>query len=356
MGFIPKFLWGRLNPKYTGPSRAAGTTATVLGDAMQIAQDFDTVVSAMEDAQYQGDEHEANRLRAQAARIYATHRYFSHLVESIPDRRRDQARWEQAYQNLRRASGLEGRSEAEIMPDPRDYSGATITDEDYRQVADAVRTRPDAGTPETRAAYAEATGRARAAAESDTTPDEPPVQTTQRGRDTTFSDGTPLPPEPEDEGTPPDTDTPPQPQTPPDTPSGGGNTPPETPPLPEPPPDDEDLPPDESDVYDPGETPKPKTKRKRVSAGPGRPMKEAGPLTALEQVTGLDKYGSTRVTWRPRFGPFIMNMGRNGPVSLSLAMGPMRYRVWSRRHKRGLSSIDLPGGMSFRGRQISRDK
>lgn len=330
MGFIPKFFWGRRNPNYTGPSRAAGITGTVTGDAMQIARDFAHVVQAAEDAEYAGDTAAAEELRLQAARIYATHRYFSHLVESIPDRRRDLDRWEQSYADLRKASGLDRRAQGPVTPDAGDYAGARISDQDRQEVADAIRGRSDGGTDATRAAYAEATGRAETPPASDGS---------ERGREdsgrTTFSDEPPA-------------DEPPPP--------GDADAPP---------PDDEDLPPDFEDIrpendeatpHEPRPTRRTRSKGKRVSAGPGRPMKERGPLTALEQATGLDKYGSTRVTWRPRYGPFIMNMGRNGPVSLSLAMGPMRYRLWSRRHKRGLSSIDLPGGMSFRGRQVSRDK
>lgn len=313
---------------------------------MRIAQDFAHVVGAAEKAEYEGDEKAAEALRIQAAKIFSTHRYHSNMVNSIPDRQDELDRWEEAYQNMRSMSGLDRRHSGPVSPPPEAYSAARISPEDIQEVKAAMRTHPDSGTPEGRRAYAEATGR--------------PVPAGD-----TFSDGTPLPEEPPSEDA-----APPPPE------AGQGGIHPEGHeeiPMPEEPIEPEgDLPPDIADIETSedektlndlvdrmGGGSKRKSqggaKRKRTSAGPGRPSKQSGVLTSVEQATGLDKYGSTRVTWRPRLGPLIMNMGRNGPSSLSLAMGPMRYRLWSRTHKQGFSSLDLPGGMSFRGRQISRD-
>lgn len=56
-----------------------------------------------------------------------------------------------------------------------------------------------------------------------------------------------------------------------------------------------------------------------------------------------------RSTFRPTFGPFQINTGRDmKPTSVTLKIGPLRYRVWSKRSQNGISSIDLPGPISYR--------
>lgn len=88
--------------------------------------------------------------------------------------------------------------------------------------------------------------------------------------------------------------------------------------------------------------------------GSGRPMPGGGGgglFNTVEDFTGLGNHGSFRVTWRPRIGPFVMNMGRKGPMSVSADMGPLRYMVWQRNRGFGawFSSFDLPSFLSFRG-------
>lgn len=72
----------------------------------------------------------------------------------------------------------------------------------------------------------------------------------------------------------------------------------------------------------------------------------------VENVSGLGNHGSFRVTWRPRIGPLVMNMGRKGPSSVSADLGPLRYMVWQRNRGIGawFSSFDLPSILSFRGK------
>lgn len=88
--------------------------------------------------------------------------------------------------------------------------------------------------------------------------------------------------------------------------------------------------------------------------GSGRePMfrQSGGVFSAIENLTGLNNHGGFRVTWRPRLGPFVMNMGRKGPSSVSAAVGPLRYMVWQKNRGIGawFSSYDLPSFLSFRG-------
>lgn len=91
--------------------------------------------------------------------------------------------------------------------------------------------------------------------------------------------------------------------------------------------------------------------------GSGRKMNgmrgNGGGLFGLvENVSGLGNHGSFRVTWRPRIGPLVMNMGRKGPSSVSADLGPLRYMVWQRNRGIGawFSSFDLPSILSFRGK------
>jgi hypothetical protein len=55
-----------------------------------------------------------------------------------------------------------------------------------------------------------------------------------------------------------------------------------------------------------------------------------------------------RYTRRPRYGPFHVNISEHGVQSVTLKVGRISWRVWSRRHRGGLSSIDLPGPFSYR--------
>jgi Protein of unknown function (DUF4236) len=61
-----------------------------------------------------------------------------------------------------------------------------------------------------------------------------------------------------------------------------------------------------------------------------------------------------RYTRRPRYGPFHVNMSENGVQSVTLKMGRVSWRVWSKRRRSGLSSVDLPGPFSYRREGSSR--
>lgn len=58
---------------------------------------------------------------------------------------------------------------------------------------------------------------------------------------------------------------------------------------------------------------------------------------------------SFRSTFRPTLGPFALNTGSDmRPSSLTVKVGPVRLRLWSRSARRGVSSVDLPGPVSYR--------
>lgn len=70
-------------------------------------------------------------------------------------------------------------------------------------------------------------------------------------------------------------------------------------------------------------------------------------LTALVASTG--KVPGLRSTYRPRVGPFQINTSaHSGVSSVSVGAGPLRYKVWDRKGATGLSSVDLPGPISWR--------
>jgi len=70
--------------------------------------------------------------------------------------------------------------------------------------------------------------------------------------------------------------------------------------------------------------------------------------TSLLGVRGM------RSTYRPRIGPFTLNTStQTGLSSVSVGTGPLRFKVWDRKGNTGLSSIDLPGPISYRPTQQS---
>lgn len=61
---------------------------------------------------------------------------------------------------------------------------------------------------------------------------------------------------------------------------------------------------------------------------------------------------SFRITTRKRLGPVVLNFGTKGVSSVALALGPVRYRVWSRTGSpQGVTSVNLPGPVSYRPSQ-----
>lgn len=70
---------------------------------------------------------------------------------------------------------------------------------------------------------------------------------------------------------------------------------------------------------------------------------------ALAGVRGV------RSTYRPRIGPLTLNTSaRTGLSSVSVGVGPVRAKLWDRRGHTGVSSVDLPGPISWRPSQKKR--
>lgn len=64
-----------------------------------------------------------------------------------------------------------------------------------------------------------------------------------------------------------------------------------------------------------------------------------------------------RNTGRTNIGPLTVNYSATGrPSSVSLGMGPVRFRVWSRQQTPGVSSIDLPGPWSYRPNSTTKNR
>lgn len=64
---------------------------------------------------------------------------------------------------------------------------------------------------------------------------------------------------------------------------------------------------------------------------------------------GLLGIRGVRSTYRPTVGPFTFNTSaQTGLSSVSVGAGPARFRVWDRSGNTGLSSVDLPGPISYR--------
>lgn len=62
-----------------------------------------------------------------------------------------------------------------------------------------------------------------------------------------------------------------------------------------------------------------------------------------------------RSTFRPRIGPFALNFDKRFQLaSVTMRMFGVTYRIWSATKKRGVSSVDLPGPISYRPRTQRR--
>lgn len=69
-----------------------------------------------------------------------------------------------------------------------------------------------------------------------------------------------------------------------------------------------------------------------------------------------ERNGSFRVTKRSNVGPFVVHYSMKGVSSIGFKMGLLTYRLWSRdpNAKRGMTSVDLPGPISYRPNNRSR--
>lgn len=72
--------------------------------------------------------------------------------------------------------------------------------------------------------------------------------------------------------------------------------------------------------------------------------------------TGLDTYGSMRITKRQRVGPLQLNFSMRGLSSVTFVAGPLRYRLWSQDFEPGVSSVNLPSMLSFRPRAVRKQR
>lgn len=63
--------------------------------------------------------------------------------------------------------------------------------------------------------------------------------------------------------------------------------------------------------------------------------------------------GTFRSTFRPQFGPVQVNTGMHGVTSVNLRLLGVTFRLWSRDGKQGVSSVDLPGPISYQPKMTS---
>lgn len=56
-----------------------------------------------------------------------------------------------------------------------------------------------------------------------------------------------------------------------------------------------------------------------------------------------------RSTYRPKLGPIAFNTStKHGLTSVTIRLFGATYRLWGRDKKRGVTSVDLPGPLSYR--------
>lgn len=102
-----------------------------------------------------------------------------------------------------------------------------------------------------------------------------------------------------------------------------------------------------------------KKKQKKPGNGEPRDYKKDSVLRDMEKRTGISNFGHTRMTRPIRIGRFVIYMGKDSfqkrfpwvvPSSVALNVGGgLTARLWSQNYEPAMiSSMDLPGGLSFR--------
>lgn len=62
-----------------------------------------------------------------------------------------------------------------------------------------------------------------------------------------------------------------------------------------------------------------------------------------------------RNTYKHKLGPFTVNFNKKfGPTSFTFRGAGVTYRIWSRKDKSGVASLDLPGPWSWRPKRKSK--
>lgn len=326
-GFQPKKLWGRDNPFYKGASRADDARKMTVRDLETIASDFADVTDAAAHAILVKDEESYNELRTRAIQIYSAYQEYEHLVGSVDTRKRKFAEWNQSYLEFRHSCGLDqDRSGRPALVNIYSYK-RDADSQYYRDVVAVIhQTARDMSNKE--ANYTRIYNQVAAGVASSTSSENQDSQYAGNDEATTVIPTVHT----ESSGS-----------------GGGKGAGPNSPSVGSPEPEPESS---HSDRWESGissDEDRPRPPRKKMKKNIFEKM-----FSGVESKTGLSNHGQFRVTSRPRIGPFVLNLGRGGLTSVSLKAGPMRYMIWSRKYRPGFSSMDLPSGLSFRGKRQNK--
>lgn len=337
----PKMLWGRPNKNWKGPERAQEEMigqfmAMAEADYIQMTSDFDKSMDMSSQYAINGDGQKSQEYAELSARIYNALQERTQMMCELSDNGLT-SQWVERYADFREKNGLPAsrknpsiitqEDEDEILSGIYDEQG--FSDRDLHEVVTDIRkdmfdklNNPHRVSQKNTDDYHDLTSGKKRLSDI--------VQDKHGSYDTDSGDNTP-------------TEVFNKTQT--DN-GGGGQQPPRN------------RPKNSSnaggDNRKNGSTQSNQSRKQPKDDGKPKSRKKPGLMTTIEEKTGLDKNGAFRVTWRPAYKGFVFNIGRHGLHSISYRIGNSRsltgmtYRIWSRDRGTGISSINLPGGASYR--------
>lgn len=320
--YHPKYVWGKLNKNWTGPERAHQQSigqfmAIVEADYIEMASDFDKSLEQTSDYLQQGDRRHSQRSIQKSAAIFSALQERTQMISELADNGLTEE-WVDKYSQFRERNGLpasqKNPSVAYHEGDDRSLAGIyddqKYTSKDVYEVNKALKdtiferlTNPSGATQQEMDDYHDVVNKKKTL--KDVVKEKPRPQSN---------------PDPDDNPT--EVITPPRSAEKKQT----GNQ----------------------------KNTSSSSQQKKDDKPSSKSRKKPGLITSIEQKTGLDKNGAFRITYRPVFKGFVFNIGRNGLQSISYRLGNSRslsgmtFRVWSRDRGSGFSSINLPGGISYR--------
>ena len=376
------FIFGRKNRRFKGVQKAQiGSMATE--DLFNVSMDFTEAIERAGVASESGDTEEYEQLVLRAARIYSGYKHLDHLTDDIPTRKDKYKRWSQEYSRFRHESGLSDYGRVTLDIENYGY----VRPEDFENYIQQVREEVEIFKNEQREYFNTVQRRRNAyqqAVEGNSSPGEnaePNTNDAKRPKPEQESDSQPesehnsQPEQQSDSRSHYESGSQPEQQSQPDSSSEQkektrSHSRSEFRPEPN---NNTDSQPEEKQDYQPDQKEKSqekpyrsknssqaRKKKRRNEMKSGTYKREPNALESVflntEKGLKVNNIGSFRVTSRPRVGPFTFNLGRSGLTSVSLGAGPVRWMIYSPIYQPGLSSIDLPGGLSFRGKRKMRDK
>ena len=375
-GRAPKFIFGRKNIFYREPERAVKSSdqdINALNDFMVIAQDYLEATDLAAASLSRGDMEKYNVAVHRAAQILDCHEKWISMVETMPESRIKMRKWAKDYEKFRSEMGLNNEFDKRVVVDPRSlrYVSAEYGDEEVKHVMSAVsesldeagnilNSKPDGSSyPYDELSNAHTSNQEKYNYQIKQSPDNKDDSKSNGDEDSESSDSKSSHYDPNEV---PWKDRAKNKENGGDSPTEEFKAIPETK--------------DTKEKYKGFSKNRKNNERKSDDGGSNKKTENYSkkPLIGLkpspngsrlgdaienafkkvERSAGVDEKGSLRVTKRKRVGPFRLNFGRRGLSSVSLRLGFISWSVWSKDYEPGVSSYDLPSGLSYRQKRKRR--